>query len=223
MRKEIQILLLIATVVFIGVAIAAVYNRKSDESGQKSPQKTNSAPARADVSRLVRPDSPALGPANAPVTLVEFFDPECESCRAFNPTVKKVLKDYEGKIRLVVRYMPLHGNSVLAAQVLEAAGEQGKYWQMQELLFQRQSEWGEKREPQLALFEKYAAEIGMNVEQMRAAISLGGYTAKIDRDRADGQIVGAMRTPTIFVNGRVLPGLDERQLRFLIDDELAGR
>jgi protein-disulfide isomerase len=74
---------------------------------------------------LVRPDSPTLGSSDAPVTLVEFLDPECESCAAFAPIVKKILQDYDGKVRLVVRYMPLHHNSLRAAALTEAAGEQG--------------------------------------------------------------------------------------------------
>lgn len=223
MRKEVKILLAIAAVVVVSAVAAAYIYQGSGQNTQKSTAKPTGTPVRVDSSRLVRPDSPTIGPANAPVTLVEFFDPECESCRAFNPVIKKALKDYEGKIRLVVRYMPNHSNSMLAAQVLEAAGEQGKFWQMQELLLQKQQEWGEKREPQTELFRKYATEIGMNVGQMDAAISLGGYTPKIERDRADGQAIGATRTPTIFVNGRVLGTLDERQLRSLIDDELAQK
>lgn len=221
MRKEVIILLAIAAVVVVGLIVGSSYYQNSIESQPKAANSNAGKPAaRADAATLVKADSPTLGAANAPVTIVEFLDPECEACRAMYPIVKKVLKDYEGKVRLVVRYMPLHSNSMLAAQVTEAAGEQGKYWQMQDLLFQRQTEWGEKREPQTALFEKYAAEIGMNVEQMRAAIADNRYTPKIERDRRDGQSVGATRTPTFFINGRQLPRLGDAELRAVIDDEL---
>ena len=164
---------------------------------------------------LVRPDSPTLGPADAPVTLVEFLDPECESCGAFHPTVKRILKDYDGKVRLVVRYMPFHPNSVLAATVTEAAGEQGKYWEMQELLFRRQPEWGEihghgghaappvRREPAGVLFERYAAELGLEWRGC-APRSPGTLRPKVERDKRDGQTLGVSKTPTFFVNGRQL-------------------
>jgi protein-disulfide isomerase len=127
MRKEIKILGAIAIVVIIAAIVGANYYRNS------IPIERN--PTRVASSSLVREDSPTLGAADAPVTIVEFLDPECESCRAFNPKVKKILKDYDGKVRLVVRYMPLHPNSLSAATFTEAAGEQGKYWQAQEMLF----------------------------------------------------------------------------------------
>jgi hypothetical protein len=86
MRKEIKILVAIAFIVFMPRC-----------SGQILSQINSSERQPTTDSRLVRPDSPTLGSADAPVTLVEFYDPECESCRAFHPTVKKILKDYDGK------------------------------------------------------------------------------------------------------------------------------
>lgn len=220
MRREIIILLTVAAVVVIAAVIGANTYRKSTGGERKTANANTGKTTRVDANALVKPGSPSLGAATAQVTLVEFYDPECESCRAMYPIIKKILKDYDGRVRLVMRYMPLHGNSMLAAQVTEAAGEQGKYWQMQDLLFQRQQEWGEKREPQTALFEKYATEIGMNVEQMRTAIADNRYMAKIDRDKSDGQSIGVRSTPTLFVNGRQLAGLSEQELKSLIDEEL---
>jgi protein-disulfide isomerase len=135
MRKEIKILVLIGVVVVIAAVVGARYYRESVQKERKST---------ATFGPLVREDSAALGPADAQVTLVEFLDPECESCAGFYPTVKQILKDYDGKVRLVVRYMTFHQNSALAAAFTEAAGEQGKYWEMQERLFRRQPEWGER-------------------------------------------------------------------------------
>ena len=177
---------------------------------------------------LVRSDSPTLGSPDAPVTLVEFLDPECESCAAFSPVVKKIMKDYDGKIRLVIRYMPLHPNSLKAATLTEAAGEQGKYWQMQELLFLKQSEWGTKHGPPTAapppdvnaLFEKYATEMGLDMAKVKSAISENRFQTKLERDYRDGQTLGVRQTPSFFVNGRKLARFSETDLRALIDDEL---
>jgi protein-disulfide isomerase len=80
-----------------------------------------SAPGPSEGALLIRPHSPTLGPAQAPVTIVEFFDPECEACRAMYPIVKQVMADFDGRVRLVIRYMPLHRNSVYAALLLEAS------------------------------------------------------------------------------------------------------
>ncbi len=224
MRKEVKILALIAILVVVAAVVGAGYYRKSVQRERKGSAGSDNA--------LIRPDSPTLGPADAPVTLVEFLDPECESCGAFHPTLKSILKDYDGKVRLVVRYMPFHPNSVLAASWTEAAGEQGRYWEMQELLFRRQPEWGEihghggpavpavRREQPAVLFERYAAELGLDVERVRAAVAGNRYAAKVERDKRDGLSLGVSRTPTFFVNGRQLARFSQQDLRALIEDEL---
>lgn len=230
MKKEVKILGVIAIIVVVAAIIGASYYRRSVQServASSSSTASNSNQPKASLEQLIRPDSPTLGPADAKVTLVEFLDPECESCRSFNPTVKKTLKDYEGKIRLVVRYMPLHPNSYSAATFTEAAGEQGKYWEAQEMLFQKQPEWGTKHGPQTgapvdinALFRKYAAELGLDAGKMDGAFAEKRYTAKLDRDKKDGQALGVQQTPTIFVNGRKLARLYESDLKSLIEEEL---
>lgn len=225
MRKEIIILGAIITVVIIGLVVGSSYYRNTVQNERKP---VNTAPSNAAAAgQLVRPDSPTLGPADAKVTLVEFYDPECESCAAFGPIVKKILKDYDGKIKLVARYMPLHPNSIPAATFIEAAAEQGKYWQAQEIIFQKQSQWGQKHgEPAAtpadvnALFEKYAAELGLDMKKMKAALAQNQYAGKIERDKKDGQGLGVRKTPTFFVNGRELVRFGEPDLRALIDEEL---
>ncbi len=227
MSKEIKILGAIGIVV-VAIAIIGSYSYKNSAAPTVVTSNTeNSAPA-INPETLVRPDSYTLGASDAKVTVVEFLDPECESCAAFGPIVKKVLKDYEGKARLVVRYMPLHPNSLSAATFLEAAGEQGKYWQALEYLFEKQPEWGTKHGPQPAgaqadittLFKKYATDLGLDLEKMNAAYTENRFAEKIARDKADGQSIGVRQTPTIFVNGSQLAQLNETALKYLIDAEL---
>lgn len=223
MKKEVGILLAVVVLVIIGGVIGASYYRSSVQSKPVTTDK----PDLTNV--LVRPDSPTLGPADAKVTVVEFLDPECESCGAFAPQVKAMLKEYEGKIRFVVRYMPLHRNAKMAAQYTEAAGEQGKYWEMQEKIFAMQGEWGEKHgvaptaptAPVSTLFEEYAKELGLNVEQLNAAAGNPKYAQKADRDLKDGQALGVRQTPTFFVNGRKLARLSMPDLKAMINEELA--
>lgn len=229
MRKEVKILGAVALVVIIGAIIGASYYRSSVQNERITSSNTagNSSKSTVNTENLVRQDSPTLGAANAPVTLVEFLDPECESCAAFSPVVKKIMKDYNGKIRLVVRYMPLHPNSLSAATFTEAAGEQGKYWEAQELLFQKQPEWGTKHGPQSGLqpdakayFKEYAIELGLDQKKMESAFAENRYQAKLQRDLQDGQALGVRQTPTFFVNGRKLARFSEADLRALIDEEL---
>jgi protein-disulfide isomerase len=219
MKKETILLGIIAVLVIVGALIGANAYRSSVQSERKPTTTANAS--------LIREDSPTLGNADAKVTIVEFLDPECESCAAFYPTVKKLLKEYDGKTRLVVRYMPLHPNSLSAATFTEAAGEQGKYWQAQELLFRKQSEWGTKHGPApqvkadiTTLFRGYAMELGLDLDKMDKAFAENRYAKKLERDKADGQANGVRQTPTFFVNGRQLARLDERDLKALIEDEL---
>lgn len=221
MRKEVGILLAIGIIVVVAGVIGSSYYRGSV---QKAPVRPNVA------ENLVRPDSPSIGPADAKVTVVEFLDPECESCAAVSPQVKSMLKEFDGRVRFVVRYMPLHRNAKLAVQYIEAAGEQGKYWEMQEKLFAEQGEWGEKHGPPgqtpvsttpvSVLFEQYGKEIGLDPERLNAAAGNPKYAEKAERDLKDGQTLGVRQTPTFFVNGRRLARLSMQDLRSLINEEL---
>ena len=219
MKKETILLGIIAILVIIAAVIGANYYRSSVQSERKPTTTANAS--------LIREDSPTLGNVDAKVTIVEFLDPECESCAAFYPTIKKLLKEYDGKTRLVVRIMPLHPNSVLAATFTEFAGETGKYWQAQEMLFQKQPEWGTKHGPATTpqadvpkLFVKYAMELGLDLDKFETAVKENRYAAKFERDKKDGQANGVSKTPTIFVNGRQLARLNEADLKALIEEEL---
>lgn len=175
-----------------------------------------------DQARLIREDSPSRGPADAPVTLVEFLDPECESCRAAYPVVEKILEDYKEQIRYVVRYFPNHNNSVLAIVATEAAGEQGKYWEMQKILFTNQPQWGEQNTSQASLFIRYAGELGLNIKTFTESLQNPLYLEKANRDKEDAQDLAIRGTPTFFVNGQLVYGMDETSLRSFIDKALAN-
>ncbi len=227
MRKEILILGVIILIVIIAAALGSNYYRDSKQN-ERVTANSNSGKPKIDPEQLVRPDSATLGPADAKITLVEFYDPECESCAVFAPIVKKILKEYEGKIRLVARYMPLHPNSLKAATFTEAAGEQGKYWEAQNLLFEKQGEWGTPHGPPSStkkpdidsLFNGYAKTLGLDMEKLNAAVKENRYAAKLERDKKDGQSLGVRRTPTFFVNGRELARFGEADLRSLIEEEM---
>ena len=170
---------------------------------------------------LVREDSPQAGPADAPVTLVEFLDPECESCGAMYPIVEQIREDYGDRINFVVRYFPLHFNSVLAASAMEAAGRQDRYWDMYSLLFQRQREWGEQRTSQRDLFVTYASELGLDIDTFTVDLDDPAIQAKVERDQRDGVAFGVEGTPTFFINGQMVGSMmTEDMLRDRIEAEL---
>lgn len=228
MKKDFIVLGAIIALVIVAVVIGSNYYRSSIQKESVVGNSNSGGKPKVSAEQLVRPDSPSLGPADAKVTLVEFYDPECESCAAFAPIIKKLLKDNEGKLRLVTRYMPLHPNSLTAANFNEAAAEQGKYWEAREILFRKQPEWGTKHGPPTnepppnitALFAKYAKELGLDQDKASASIKAKKFDAKIEQDRKDGQALGVRKTPTFFVNGRELATFGESYLRALIDEEM---
>jgi protein-disulfide isomerase len=199
--------------ILITIILTTLYNRAQDEGSALSPEMG---------ALLVREDSPTRGPADAPVTLVEFLDPECEACRAAYADVEGILEDYEGEIRYVVRYFANHNNSALAAAATEAAGAQGKYWEMQALLFERQPEWGEKSGSQADKFLTYAGSLGLDKEKFAADMQKSEYLTKVERDFRDARALGLTGTPSFFVNGQQVYGMNGEKLRALIETALKG-
>lgn len=138
MTKRAIVLLtaLVAIALFAGGA--ALYRANTSDA--------SSAAAASDVS-LVRAHSPVMGPASAPVTIVEFFDPSCEACRAFYPIVKQIMERTGDDVRLVLRYTPLHEGSDEAVRILEAARKQDKFQPVLKALLASQPEWQSTARP----------------------------------------------------------------------------
>ncbi len=201
----------IAVVVLAGAAVLAVWARPTSPASTPLPLAT-SGPAASGGPALVRADSPTLGPADAPVTLVEFLDPECEACRAFYPVVKDLVAEYPDELRLVVRYVPGHANSALAVIALEAAAAQGRYWEMLDALFETQPAWGERQTPQTAAFIELAASLGLDVDAFTAAMERADVTT-LERDLGDVRAYGIRATPTFFIDGVELATTSEAGLR----------
>ena len=217
MSRHVALLGAIVVVVVAGLVIASrVYQQR--ESQERAEQVER---ARAVASVFERPHSRSLGPADAPVTVVEFLDPECESCRAMHPFVKRILAEFPEDVRLVLRYMPLHGNSVLAAGALEAAGAQGRYWEMLDTLFAHQPEWGDHHHPRPELIPDYAAALGLEMAAFDAFLARGDYRELVEIDRRDGEALGVRGTPTFFVNEQPLLRLGYGPLRAMIEHALA--
>ncbi|MFZ8932320.1 MAG: DsbA family protein [Bacteriovoracaceae bacterium] len=152
--------------------------------------------------KLVRPHSPTFGPKDAPVTLVEFLDPECESCRKFYNPIKSLLKKYSTKVKLVIRYAPFHQNSRIAIRALEAARLQGQYWQALEVLFQYQPQWGDHHNPKPELIFEYLKTLKLDMKKLEADMYSEDIKKIIAYDRMDLQEFQVNATPTFFVNGK---------------------
>ena len=188
---------------------------------QKNRQTAQDAQNRAEASRLVRMHSPVFGPANAPVTIVEFFDPACKTCRAMYPIVKDLLAQYPTEVRLVIRYAPLHKGSDLVVKLLEASKRQGKYQAVLEAVLEAQPAWADHHQPDVMLAFKAAAQTGLDIGQAIEDAQKPEMDALLQQDIADLTALGVTKTPTFFVNGRSLPSFGPEQLAALVAEEVA--
>lgn len=217
MNKDIAKLIGIAAVAgLIALVGARFYLNSEQEAENEQLEEANRV-----EQRFERPHSPSQGPADAAVTLVEFLDPECEACRAMYPVVKQVLKEHEGDVRLVVRYMPYHPNSMTAAGALEAAREQGKFWEMLEALFYFQPVWGSHDAPRPDLIPDYAEQLGLDMERFQATVAKGAHLELVKQDEEDGKALGIRGTPTFFVNGIPVQKLGYEPLKEMVESEIA--
>ncbi len=167
--------------------------------------------------------APAMGPADAKVTIVEFFDPSCEACRAFYPYVKSILAEHPGKVRLVLRYAAFHKNSDLVVKKLEAARRQGLYWQALDAVLRDQPAWADHRTPQVDKVWDSLRGVGVDIDRARRDMQDPGFASLLKQDMDDGVRLQVERTPTFYVNGRLLERGHPDDLRALVREEVRAR
>jgi protein-disulfide isomerase len=160
--------------------------------------------------------SPTRGPDEAPVTIIEFADFECPHCRDAVPVVDSVVEGHPGKVRLVYKTytLPFHTRGEPAARAAFAAEKQGKFWEMEHLLFERQLHLED------ADLERYAKQLRLDIPKWKADMDAPDVSARIARDRKLGEELKLRGTPTIFVNGRELDTEAEEPLEMRVDSEL---
>ena len=166
-------------------------------------------------------DDPTIGPADAPITLIEFSDYECPYCIKWdNEVYARLLKDYAGKIRFVYRDLPLvfHGDAQSAAEAADCAGEQGAYWKFHDALFTQKYGLG------LDAYHQYASDLGLDANALIACVKEGRYTNEVKADAAFAESIGVSSTPTFFINGIAIVGAQPYEVfKQVIDMELAGK
>ncbi|HEY6099855.1 MAG TPA: thioredoxin domain-containing protein [Anaeromyxobacter sp.] len=191
--------------------------RPPSVAAQRPPQRPTEDPKA--VYRLPLDDSPAKGPADALVTIVESSDFECPFCKRVIPTLKQLEDAYPGKLRFVFKHNPLPFHprampSALAAEAARAEGGDAKFWAMHDALFAAPS-----LDP--AAIEKAAADARVDVAKVKDAVASAKHRDRIERDQRLAQSVGATGTPTFFINGRKLTGAQPLEaFRAIVDEEL---
>ncbi len=146
--------------------------------------------------------SMAKGPEDAPVVIYQFSEFQCPFCSRVEPSITQLLEAYPGKIRLVFKNFPLafHADAPLASEAALAAGEQGKFWEMHEVLFKNQKNL--KRE---ALTE-YAKQVGLDLDKFNAALDSHKFEEQVKKEIAEGQAAGVSGTPSFVINGKLVVG-----------------
>jgi len=160
------------------------------------------------------------GPANAPVTLEEFGDFQCPPCGNLSEPINQLERDYHARLRVIFHHFPLaiHEHAREAALASEAAGLQGRFWQMHDVLYREQAVWSKASEPR-ALFNAYAGMLGLKMDRFQKDMESEEVKRRVTADQQQGAAIGVTNTPTIFINNRVLPAasLNQADLRAAID------
>lgn len=181
-------------------------------------QSTQLADSNRDA--LIRMHSPTTGNQDAPVVIVEFLDPACETCKVFYPRVKELMAEHPDQIRLVLRFTPFHTGSDKVVAVLEAARKQGKFWPALEATLDSQAEWTEHHVANVDLLWPHLEGLGLDIEQLKIDMNAPEVAALIAQDLADANTLNVTKTPDFFVNGRPLPSFGYRQLTDLVEAAL---
>lgn len=203
--------LIIIILAFFFLGMNYYQKRVQDSQAEKVSQAEN---------RLVRFHSPVFGPRNAPVTIVEFFDPACETCRALYPIVKDILKQYPNDVRLVLRYAPFHPGSDEVVKLLEAAKRQDKYLPVLEVVLATQPQWADHGKPNIDLAYRAAQEAGLDIEKAKKDALTPEIEAVLKQDIEDLTSLNVTKTPTFIINGRSLPTFGDKQLKALVAEEV---
>ncbi len=154
------------------------------------------------------------GPADAPVEIVEYSDFQCPACMKAQPTLKAIMEEYPGKIRVTFMHFPLpmHQWAGLAHQAAECANQQGKFWEYHDLVYSKQTVWSSSPNPSESLIA-YGRDAGLDLDKFGVCLSDGAITKKILEERARGQSLQLASTPTFFINGERVVGPIELENR----------
>lgn len=164
-------------------------------------------------------NSPVKGNKDAPVTIVEFSDFQCPYCAQLQPTLKEVLKTYPKEVKLVFKHYPLpfHAQAKNAAKASLAAAEQGKFWEMHDVIFENFTKLSDEK------FKELAIQIGLNVGKFTADYNSNKYDQQIQQDITLGNNIGVTGTPTLFMDGKRLMRRSFNDFKEAITKELAEK
>ncbi len=191
-------------VIVLAIVVFAIIALRSPDKSQSQTDSTGAVTGSQLTELQTGHDQ---GPADAKVVLVEFGDYQCPSCGAAYPVLKnEILPQFNNKIRFVFKNFPLtqiHKNAMAGANAAEAAGAQGKYWEMHDALYEHQTEWSTASDP-TPFFAQYASNLGLDSNRLVSEVKAQKYKDVIQKDMDLGNDLKVQGTPTFYVNGTLV-------------------
>lgn len=233
MKRALPFLIIAAVLV---AAVLVAWNLKQSAvdtpvAATPTPNSSQNPSQSATPPKVVEPGAEpphAVGDVKAPVTLEEFGDFQCPPCGSLHPVLKAMEQEFGPRVRIIFREFPLvsvHQYATTAARAAEAAGMQGKFWEMHDLLYENQKSWSNAFDVR-PIFEGYATKIGLDLDQFRRDSSSEVVAQRILVDGKRGTSLGVKGTPTLFMNGSEVPFetvLAPEKLRALVSSQLAAK
>ncbi len=181
---------------------------------------------KSPVASTKKPESDRLhirGERNAPITLEEFGDFQCPPCGTLSPLIDELERDYHPRLRIVYRHypLPMHAHAAEAAYAAEAAGLQGRFWEMHDLLYREQAVWNKAADAR-TLLNAYAGMLALNIDRFKVDMQSAAVKTTVDSDHREGAERGVKSTPTIFINnlGLAPTELTKAGLRAAVDSAI---
>lgn len=211
-NKNLPILIILLVLVVAVIGGVMLYRNQSTGTVTNSNKPANKASTQDFANLIAKAPSGAQPPWSkgdpaAKVTIEEFADFACPTCAQFHQTLKEIEKSYGARVRVVFRHYPLqikgHENAYDAARATEAAGLQGRFWEMQNMLFSNQEKWRTSTDPR-KIFEEYAGTIGIDVQRFNTDLVGQTASARVAEDMKRGQGIKISSTPTVVLNNRPL-------------------
>lgn len=210
-KKLVLSSILVLVLIFLGLGY---FYKNSEVKKEELQTKSNS-------NSLIRDHSITFGDNKKNISVVEFLDPECESCALFHPIMRKLYKEYHEDIQLVVRYVPNHKNSRFAVKILEASRVQNKYEEVLSVIFEKQALWAQHNNEKPELLWEFLAVIpDLDINKLKEDSKNPQIDKIMDIDKEDANQLNVRGTPTIFVNEKRLSVLSQKDLFDLVESEI---
>jgi protein-disulfide isomerase len=214
MKKNMIIVTTTISFVVLFIIAATFYNnQKSSELNNASQQ---------NIEFIQRDYSPVIGPLDAKVTIIEFFDPACGTCSAFYPFVKQLLNENPGKVNLVLRYLPLHQNSDVIVKILEASRLQNRFLETLERAYETRNSWIDHHVSRPEKFWNQLGGLGLDMNKLKEDAQSTEVIRRVKQDMLEAQLLKLNKTPGFFVNDKPLVSFGYKQLQQLVESEVTA-